>query len=112
MGIRIVVPPFPFKDKETFEVKSKDSVVIFSKPTEGIHIEDVKLVNDEWLITGNTGVALIVCGTGQTMKQVQNQVYSRIKNIMIPHMYYRNDIGDRWYEDSDKLHAWGYLREF
>jgi phosphoribosylamine--glycine ligase len=25
-------------------------------------------------------------------------------------MYYRTDIGDRWAEDSDKLHTWGYLR--
>jgi phosphoribosylamine--glycine ligase len=25
-------------------------------------------------------------------------------------MYYRTDIGDRWAEDSDKLHNWGYLR--
>ena len=49
-------------------------------------------------------------GTGQTMKQTQAQVYSRIKNVMIPNMYYRTDIGDRWVEDSDKLHNWGYLR--
>jgi len=26
-------------------------------------------------------------------------------------MYYRDDIGERWSEDSDRLHAWGYLRE-
>jgi phosphoribosylamine--glycine ligase len=25
-------------------------------------------------------------------------------------MYYRTDVGDRWAEDSDKLHNWGYLR--
>jgi phosphoribosylamine---glycine ligase len=25
-------------------------------------------------------------------------------------MYYRTDIGDRWVEDSDRLHTWGYLR--
>jgi phosphoribosylamine--glycine ligase len=25
-------------------------------------------------------------------------------------MYYRTDIGDRWEEDSDRLHNWGYLR--
>jgi len=25
-------------------------------------------------------------------------------------MYYRDDIGERWAEDSDKLHNWGYLR--
>lgn len=113
IGLRLVVPPFPFKDaKETFEVKSKDSVIFLKKPTiEGIHIEDVKLVNGQWLITGTVGVALIVCGCGQTMKQAQAQVYNRIKNIIIPHMYYRSDIGDRWYEDSDKLHTWGYLRE-
>ncbi len=45
------------------------------------------------------------------MKQAKTQVYNRISNMMIPNMYYRNDIGDRWYEDSDKLHAWGYLRQ-
>lgn len=111
IGIRIVVPPFPFSDKETFEVKSKDSVIFFKKPPEGIHIEDVKLKNDEWLVTGVSGVVLIVCGVGQTMKQAQSQAYSRIKNILIPNMYYRTDIGDRWFEDSDRLHTWGYLRE-
>ncbi|MDP2907403.1 MAG: phosphoribosylamine--glycine ligase, partial [Nanoarchaeota archaeon] len=61
MGVRVVVPPFPFKDKETFRVKSKDSVIFFKKPTEGVHIEDVKLVNGEWIVTGTSGVVLIVC---------------------------------------------------
>lgn len=111
IGVRIVVPPFPFEDKETFEVKSKDSVIFFKKPTEGVHIEDVKLVNSEWVVTGTSGVVLIVCGSGSTMKQAQAQVYGRIKNILIPHMYYRDDIGERWFEDSDRLHTWGYLRE-
>jgi len=111
VGLRLVVPPFPFTDQETFDVKSKDSIVYFKKPTEGVHIEDIKLVNGKWVITGTAGVALIVCGTGQTMKQAQNQMYSRLKNINIPHMYYRYDIGNRWFEDSDKLHTWGYLRE-
>jgi len=111
IGVRIVVPPFPFDDPETFKVKSKDSVIFFKKPPEGVHPEDVKLVNEEWVVTGTSGVVLIVCGTGQTMKQAQSQAYGRIKNINIPHMYYRTDIGDRWFEDSDRLHTWGYLRE-
>ena len=112
IGVRIVVPPFPFSDKNTFDVQSKDSVIIFKKPNyDGIHIEDVKLVNGEWVVTGTAGVVLIVCGNGQTMKQAQSQVYNRINNIIIPHMYYRKDIGDRWYDDSDRLHNWGYLRE-
>jgi phosphoribosylamine--glycine ligase len=111
VGVRIVVPPFPFNDPETFAVKSKDTIIHFRKGREGVHFEDVKLVNDEWVITGKTGVILVVVGSGQTMKQAQKQAYSRIRNLIIPHMYYRVDIGDRWLEDSDKLHTWGYLRE-
>lgn len=113
IGVRLVVPPFPFRDMRTFNVQSKDSVVYFKKHNrDGVHIEDVKLVNNEWVVTGDSGVIIIVCGSGSTMKQAQNQAYSRINNITIPNMYYRKDIGDRWYEDSDRLHNWGYLREY
>jgi phosphoribosylamine--glycine ligase len=111
IGVRVVVPPFPFNDPETFAVKSKDTIIHFRKGKEGVHFEDVKLVNQEWVITGNSGVILVVVGTGPTMKQAQKQAYARIKNLIIPHMYYRVDIGNRWLEDSDKLHSWGYLRE-
>jgi phosphoribosylamine--glycine ligase len=113
LGVRIVVPPFPYKDPETFESTSKDAVILFKTPNrEGVHIEDVRLVNGEWLVTGTSGVVLIVCGTGPTMRQARRQAYNRVKNVMIPNMYYREDIGDRWSEeDSDRLHSWGYLRE-
>ena len=111
VGVRIVVPPFPFEDRETFRVKSKDSIIYFTDEPEGVHLEDVKKVDGEWVITGTSGVVLIVCGAGLTMKQAQEQAYSRISNILVPNMYYRKDIGDRWFEDSDRLHTWGYLRE-
>ncbi|MGH7551125.1 MAG: phosphoribosylglycinamide synthetase C domain-containing protein [Gemmatimonadota bacterium] len=112
VGVRIVVPPFPFDDPQTFEANSEERVIIFRKPeTTGVHIEDVKLVNGEWVITGTSGVVLIVVGMGQTMRRAQAQTYNRIGNIMIPNMYYRTDIGDRWFEDHDRLHNWGYLRE-
>ncbi|HET9325778.1 MAG TPA: phosphoribosylglycinamide synthetase C domain-containing protein [Candidatus Eisenbacteria bacterium] len=113
VGVRIVVPPFPFNDQETFDSSSKDAVILFKTASrDGIHIEDVKTVNGEWLVTGTSGVVLIVCGTGSSMKQAQRQAYNRVRNVMIPNMYYREDIGDRWLEeDSDRLHSWGYLRE-
>ena len=113
IGVRIVVPPFPYRDMETFESTSKDAVILFRTPNrEGIHIEDVRTADGEWMVSGTSGVVLIVCGTGPTMKQAQRMAYNRVKNVMIPHMYYREDIGDRWFEeDSDRLHAWGYLRD-
>lgn len=112
VGVRVVVPPYPYRDKRTFDANSKGAVIVFKgKNTEGVHIEDVKLVNGEWIVTGSTGVALIVVGSGPTMRQAKDQAYNRIKNILIPNMYYRTDIGDSWNDDSDKLHSWGYLRE-
>jgi len=111
VGIRVLVPPYPFTDNQTFDTNSRDAVVVFKKPNfEGVHIEDVKKVKDDWVITGDSGIALIVVGCGQTMKQAKNRAYARISNILLPNMYYRTDIGDRWEEDSDKLHIWGYLR--
>jgi phosphoribosylamine---glycine ligase len=112
VGVRIVVSPFPFDDVGTFTAVSKDAVIVFKKPTpEEVHIEDVKQVNGQWLVAGTSGVVLVVVGLGSTMRQAQQQAYNRIKNILIPDMYYRTDIGDRWAEDHDKLLSWGYLRE-
>lgn len=112
VGVRLVVPPYPFGDQKTFDTYSKDAMIVFKKPVyDGIHIEDVKMVNGQWVVTGSAGVALVVSGQGATMREAQKQAYNRIQNILIPNMYYRKDIGDRWYEDSDKLHTWGYLRE-
>lgn len=108
IGVRIIVPPYPFRDLKTFKSYSKGAAIVFKKPNgyEGIHIEDVKMVKGEWVVTGSAGVALIISGTGLTLKAAQEQVYGRIKNILIPNMYYRNDIGDRWFHESDLLRSW------
>ena len=112
IGVRIIMPPYPFTDQEAFDTHSKEAVIIFKKPDDrdGVHIEDVKKIDGEWVIAGTTGVVLTVAACGQTMQQARQRVYNRVNNIMLPNRYYRNDIGERWAEDSDKLHTWGYLR--
>jgi len=112
VGVRIIVPPYPFDDEQTFMEMSKNAVIYFKKSApEEVHIEDAKMVNGQWLVAGSAGVVLTVVGMGSTMRQAKAAAYARIKNILIPSMYYRDDISDRWEEDSDKLHNWGYLRE-
>jgi len=108
VGVRVVVPPFPFKDKKIFDSYSKEATIVFKQKNglDGIHIEDVKIINNQWVVTGSTGTALIVVGTGLTMREAKKQAYARIQNILIPNMYYRTDIGDRWYEEGDKLRSW------
>ncbi len=109
VGVVVAVPPFPFDDKRTFAIY-KDSSILFKKPTlDGIHMGDVKLVEDDWHLAGNSGYALVVTGSGNTMDEARKQAYKRIENIILQNMFYRTDIGVRWFKDSDLLQTWGYL---
>lgn len=110
VGAYMVVPPFPFNDPKSFRLFSKDSVVVFKNQSrEGIHPVQVKKINDQWLVTGDSGIVVLVTGTGLTIKDAQKNMYNRMSNIIINNSYYRNDIGNRWAEDSDKLLSWGYV---
>ncbi|MCX6769993.1 MAG: phosphoribosylamine--glycine ligase [Candidatus Micrarchaeota archaeon] len=109
VGVVIAVPPFPFSDPAAFKRYSEDATIIFKKPVfDGIHLGDVKLVDGDWRLAGQSGYALIVTGSGLTVEDAQKQAYKRIENILIPNMFYRTDIGSRWSRDSDMLHAWSY----
>jgi phosphoribosylamine--glycine ligase len=106
----IAVPPFPFVDPDTFRKFSEDAAVIFKKPTPvGVHPCDVRLVDGDWRLAGNSGYALVVSGAGSTMDDARRETYNRVKNIIIPNMFYRTDIGERWSRDGDLLQTWGYL---
>ena len=106
----IAVPPFPFLDPVAFKKYSEDATIIFQKPNyDGVHIGDVKFVEDDYRLAGISGYALIITGSGNTMEEARKQTYQRVKNIIVPNMFYRTDIGERWVEDSDKLQTWGYL---
>jgi phosphoribosylamine---glycine ligase len=109
VGVVVVVPPFPYDDKnESFIYK--DLSILFKKQNlDGVHLGDVKLVNGVWSIAGESGYALVITGSGLTVDDARKQVYSRLKNIMLQNMYYRTDIGLKWYQDSDRLQTWGYL---
>ncbi len=109
IGVVCAVPPFPFDDKSEMAIY-KDLSIIFKKSNlEGIHLGDVKLIDNNWRIAGDTGYALVVTGSGTTTEDARKQVYSRLENILLQNMFYRTDIGLGWYEDSDKLQTWGYL---
>ncbi|MBI2173317.1 MAG: hypothetical protein HYT73_03885 [Candidatus Aenigmarchaeota archaeon] len=110
LGVVVAVPPFPFNDPEAFKRYSEDAVILFKKPNMGgVHPCDVKLVDNDWRLAGTMGYSLVVTGSGSTMDAARKQAYHRVKNIMIPNMFYRTDIGLRWYYDSDKLQTWGYI---
>jgi len=109
VGVVVAVPPFPYEDEGEFEMY-KDSSILFKKPNlEGVHLGDVKFVDGDWHLAGESGYALVVTGSGTTVAEARKMAYNRIANIMLQNKFYRTDIGLKWNTDSDKLQSWGYL---
>ncbi len=110
IGVVIAIPPYPYDDPDVFEKFSDDAVIIFKKqPLAGIHHCDVRLVDGDWRIAGSSGYVMVVTGSGPTMSDAQKETYNRIRNIILPNMFYRTDIGSRWSKDGDLLQTWGLL---
>ncbi len=109
IGVIVAVPPYPFDDKRETNIY-KDLSILFKKPNlDGVHLGDVKLINNVWTVAGESGYILVVTGSGITVEDARKQTYNRLKNIMLQNMYYRTDIGVKWSKDRDKLHTWGYI---
>lgn len=110
VGAVVAVPPFPYNDKKELDIY-RDSSIIFKHPNmmDGIHLGDVKLVDGDWKLAGDSSYVLVVTGSGTTVPEARKQMYSRINNIILQNMFYRTDIGAKWNSDSDKLQSWGYF---
>ena len=110
IGVVVAVPPYPFSDAAAYRRYSEDAVIIFKKAmSNGIHHCDAKLVEGDWRLAGNSGYALVITGSGPTVDEARRETYNRVRNVIIPNMFYRTDIGERWHRDGDLLQTWGYL---
>ncbi|HLQ03519.1 MAG TPA: phosphoribosylglycinamide synthetase C domain-containing protein, partial [Nitrososphaerales archaeon] len=110
VGVVVAIPPFPFEDEKAFKKYSEDATILFRKTTlNGVHLGEVKDVDGDWHIAGKSGYALVLTGSGASMQEAINSAYQSVRNVMIPNMFYRDDIGQRWFKDVDMLLSWGYL---
>ena len=110
VGVVVAIPPWPFEDEKAFKKYSEGATILFRRQAlDGVHIGEVKQENGDWHIAGNSGYALVVTGSGATMSDAIDKAYQNVRNVMIPNMFYRSDIGQRWAHDSDMLISWGYV---
>jgi phosphoribosylamine--glycine ligase len=111
IGVVLAVPPYPFYSEEITSLYKDASILFKNKTTmEGIHWGDVKMIDEVLKLAGESGYALIVTGSGITVEDARKQAYNRIKNIRLHDMFFRVDIGTRWFQDSDRLQSWGYIQ--
>jgi phosphoribosylamine--glycine ligase len=111
VGVVLTVPPFPQCDD--YSEISKGFPVLFREPPsdedrQHFHLSEVKLCAGQLITTGGTGSLMAITGTGTSVEDARAVAYDRCRNIVIPNLRYRTDIGERFLvRDRALLQAWG-----
>ena len=119
--VLVAVPPFPFcstscqcsDDPRGLEIHFRNEPS--SDDWQHLHFEGVSIVpinnaSSRFTVIDQTGYVMHVTGLGNTANEARQQVHERVANIIIPRMYYRNDIGEAYIRLLDnQLRDWGWL---
>jgi phosphoribosylamine---glycine ligase len=113
--VLVATPPFPYgselKKHSTMGVRIRFKENFTDSDMEHVFLEEVSLdKKGRYYISGDSGFVLHVTGSGKTVKKAQKMAYGIIDKIIIPKMYYRNDIGSAFANvDKKKLKKWGWI---
>lgn len=113
VGIVLTIPPFPAEDPAA--APDDDAPVFFHTDPDGAdaahyHFSDVRLADGQLLARSRTGYAMVVTGTGADVRTAQGRAAARARNVIIPDLRWRADIGDRFIlQDEARLRALGWL---
>lgn len=122
--VSVAVPPFPYApnivgDSNIENCKGMSIHLkqdLNEREKKQIHFEEVSGVKtkngeNKYFLAGKHGYALYVTGYGNTVKEAQKEAYDVVDKIIIPKMFYRTDIGDKFINsDYKKLIKWGFLK--
>jgi phosphoribosylamine--glycine ligase len=114
--VLVAVPPFPYQGR--FEHSARNTPILFRAPPTPeewarLHLEEVwhDRRSNEYRLATDSGFALHVSGAGRTVKAARAAAHALIDQIVLPHKFYRTDIGERFARnDAAQLKAWGWLR--
>lgn len=117
--VLLAVPPFPYSYKIK-DNSSKGINIFFDKSIdlntlkhiyfEGVSLKYQKDGKKQYFISDNQGYVFYITSVAKTIEEARLNTLNIIKNIYIPKMFYRHDIGVRFIEsDKKKLLEWGYL---
>jgi len=98
VGIVLTTPPFPYT---RLEIDEPVGLPILLPETFGpedlshVHLAEVGMAGGQLVTSGIYGWPMVVTGTGPTIAAAQRAAYGRARQILIPNVRYRLDIGDR-----------------
>lgn len=110
----VAAPPFPYEAKEARQSSKGIEVIIdkevWKKKRKQLHLEEVYMEDGKIFVSSEQGFVLHVSSVKNTLEQAKADVAQIIDKITIPKMFYRNDIGTKFFqEERPKLKKWGYI---
>jgi len=112
VGVVLTVPPFPYPQAG---IAARGHPVTFRRtltPDERSHLHYGEVMIEEGRLTtsGPSGYALVVTGRGETAAEAQRTAYALAREVHMPNVRYRTDIGDRFLRgDAEFLRGLGWL---
>jgi phosphoribosylamine---glycine ligase len=111
VGVLLTVPPFP--RSEGYAELSKGLPILFHEPPSEEDLRHLHLSEVEWrdglFTSGELGSLMIVTGIGATVEAARGEADRRCRNVVVPGLRYRNDIGERFLaRERALLRQWGF----
>ncbi len=90
----LTVPTFPYW--HGYSETSKGAPVMFREPVdhEQIHLAEVCMEGQQLVTAGSVGYVMVVTGRGATVEAAREDAYARCRQVVIPNVRYRLDIGE------------------
>lgn len=112
-GVVLTVPPFPYS--HGYEELSKGEPICMRPGTtqddlDGLFFAEVARLRDQLVTSGCTGYVGVATGAGATVQEACDAAYRRARQVVVPNLRYRTDIGQRvGQHDLEQLRLLGYL---
>ena len=97
-GVVLTVPPFPYR--HGYQELSKGEPVWLrpdasDEDRAALFFAEVAQVRGQLVTSGCTGYVGVATGTGDTVEHACDQAYRRARQVVVPNLRYRTDIGER-----------------
>jgi phosphoribosylamine--glycine ligase len=114
VAIVLTIPPFPHGPDRTARPENDPPIFfrVAPDPAERLHyrLMDVRRAGSQLFARRHTGYSMVVTGIGSTVEEAQNTARSRARNVIVPDIRWRGDIGARFIEkDRARLQTLGWL---
>ena len=112
-GVVLTVPPFPYS--HGYEELSKGEPICMrpdmsEEDLAAIYFAEVARVGGQLVTSGCTGYVGVATGAGDTVAQACALAYRRARQVVVPNVRYRTDIGERVrMQDLERLRQLGWL---